>query len=308
MKRFLCLLLTAALLLAVPAAGSAASAPTLTVSETTGNVGDTVSVTVSLANNPGIIGFRFRVTYDAAVLELVDHAQQGLSGITFGPKTKNPFTFTWMDALKPDNTYNGAVIKLTFRVREGAPSGKSAITVTYNDDDVINAAFQNVNFAVVNGGVTVTGGSAPAPAEKVRHSVTERDDADRGLAFRFTVPVRKVQMTAGGVARTDNAFVLYEGTQCPLVRMGALVTADTAVGTDGNKLVRGAAGVTDVAATTVLEVDDTTCRFALRIHNIPDRATERLLYARSYYVIRYQGQDVTVYGAVDATTYRACRP
>jgi hypothetical protein len=63
-----------------------------------------------------------------------------------------------------------------------------------------------------------------------------------------------------------------------------------------------------VAATTVLEVDDTTCRFALRIHNIPDRATERLLYARSYYVIRYQGQDVTVYGAVDATTYRACRP
>lgn len=308
MKRFVCLFLTAALLLAVPASGLAAPTPTLMVSETTGAVGDTVTVTVSMANNPGLIGFRLLVSYDAAVLELVDHAQQGLSGITFGPKTKNPFTFTWMDALKPDNTYSGALIALTFRVRQGAPAGKSPITVSYQEDDVINAAFENVAFATVAGGVTVKGGSAPAPAEKVGHSVTERDDADRGLAFRFAVPVRKVRMDKGSVAHIDNAFVLYEGEQCPLVRMGALVTADTAVGTDGNKLVRGAAGVTDVAATTVLEVDDTACYFALRIHNIPDRATERLLYARSYYVIRYQGQDVTVYGAIDATTYRACRP
>lgn len=308
MQRILCLVLTAALLLAVPAMGAAAPTPTVTVGEATGAAGDTVTVTVSVKDNPGIIGFRFFVQYDAAVLELTDHAQQGLKGITFGPKNKNPFTFSWLDALQPDNAYNGALVQLTFRVREGAPAGKSPVTVTYNADDVINAAFENVTFATVGGGVTVKGGSAPAPAATVRHSVTERDDDERGLAFCFEVPVHKAQTTAGGIARLDNAYVLYEGTACPVVGMGGLLATDPALGNDGDAMVRGAVGVTDLSAATLLETGDTACTFALRIRNIPDRATQRLVYARSYYVIRYQGRDVTVYGAIDATTYHACRP
>ena len=308
MKRFLCLCLTAALLLSISAVGYAAPTPTLTVSEVTAAPGDTVSVTVSLANNPGIIGFRYFVTYDAAVLELTKATPQGIRDVVTGPLTKNPFVFTWMDALKPDNTYNGAVITLTFRVREEATAGKSPITVTYQEDDVINAAFENVDFAIVNGGVTVKGATPATPAEKVEHSVTERDDDARGLAFRFAVPVCKVRMGDGNVARTDAAYALYEGQECPLVRMGALVATDPAVGIYGDRMVRGAVGVTDVATTTLLEVNDTTCSYALRIQNIPDRATDRLVYARSYYVIRYQGEEVTVYGAIDATTYRACRP
>ena len=307
MKRILCLLLTAVLLVTVPAVGTAAPTPTVTVGEATGAAGDTVTVTVSVKDNPGIIGFRFFIQYDAAVLELTDHAQEGLKGITFGPKTKNPFTFSWLDALKPDNAYNGALIRLTFRVREGAPAGKSPVTVTYNADDVINAAFENVRFATVDGGVTVKGGSAPALAAAVRHSVTERDDEERGLAFCFEVPVCKAQTAAGSVARLDNAYVLYEGTACPVVRMGGLLATDPALGNSSDAMVRGAAGVTDLSAATLLETGDTACTFALRIRNIPDRATDRLVYVRSYYVLRYQGKDVTVYGAIDATTYGACR-
>lgn len=307
LQRVVCLcLFTAVLLAALPLSAHGAGTPTFRVSNAQGKPGDTVTVTVSTEHNPGIIALRLFIAYDAAVLELTDAVGQDLSGITFGPLTKNPLITTWVDGVHPDNTTNGVLVKMTFRIRSGAPSGASPITLSYEPGDVLNTAWENVTFATVAGGVTVSGGSAAA--DKPRHSVTEADDADRGLGFRFSVPAQGVKTDRRGNGVLTAARVQYQGTACPLLRMGALLTADTAIGNDEGRMVLGAAGVTNAVAAQLCDVTDTACTYAVRILHIPDRATQRIIYARPYYVVQYQGKETVVYGAIDATTYRAQRP
>lgn len=304
------------LLAALPVMGlSAAGQPAFVVDEVSGNPGDTVSVKISTRDNPGIVGLRLKVSYDAAVLELTKTETGAFKGITFGPLDKNPFTFSWVDAIHPNNTTNGTVATLTFTVKNGAPAGKSAITLSYDAADVFGLGansgdFVDVAFATVAGGVTVggSGGSGGAPStNKVLHSVTELDDAYRGLGFLFSVPAKGVKKTATSAPVLSGATVSYRGTDCPLVRMGALLTANATLGGNTDGMVRGAAGVTDVAVTALWDTSSTACSYAVRMMNIPASAVGRTVYARAYYVVQYQGAEVVVYGDIDATTYQANR-
>ena len=54
-----------------------------------------------------------------------------------------------------DSTANGVLATLTFTVKENADSGKSAITLTYDPDEVYNIDMTNITFAVKNGSVTI---------------------------------------------------------------------------------------------------------------------------------------------------------
>lgn len=304
--------LAAVLLLAtVPAMGlAAAGQPAFVVDEVSGNPGDTVTVKVSTRDNPGIVGLRIKVSYDTAVLELKKADAGAFKGATFGPLDKTPFTFSWVDAIHPNNTTNDAVAVLTFKIKKDAPAGKSAITLSYDAADVFGLGadgidFVDVTFATVAGGVTV-GGSGVA-TNKVLHSVTELDDAYRGLGFLFSVPAKGVKKTATSAPVLSGATVSYQGTDCPLVGMGALLTANATLGGNADGMVRGAAGVTDVAVTALWDVSSAACSYAVRMMNIPASAVGRTVYARAYYVVQYQGAEVVVYGDIDATTYQANR-
>jgi len=311
-KKHLCICLAAVLLVvSVPGIGiAAAGKPTFAVSEAAGNPGDTVTLTVFTQNNPGIIGLLLNVAYDAAVLELKKAEGGDFKGVTFGPTTKNPFTASWVDAINPDNKTNGVVFKLTFAIKASAPAGKSAVSLSYDADDVFNFNWQNVTFATVAGGVTVGGGAADGgtvTTDKALHSVTESNGADRGLGFLFSIPAKGVTMDVGGAAKLKNATVKYQNTDCTLVRMGALLTTDSAVGGNASKMTLSAAGVTDVAVTTLWDASAAACSYAVRLKNIPDSAVGRTVYARPYYVVKYQGKDTVVYGTIDATTYQKNR-
>ena len=47
------------------------------------------------------------------------------------------------------------LVTLTFRIKDGAAVGKSAITLTYDPEDVFNSDWQDVEFKVTAGGVEV---------------------------------------------------------------------------------------------------------------------------------------------------------
>lgn len=130
------------------------ASPTFIVSDVSGKAGETVKVNVSLLNNPGIISFRVRITYDSDSLELIS-GEPGVLGTSFGPTTKNPFTFSWYDAIHGDYTTTGVVAKLTFKIKDDAPVGESAITLSYLEDDVFNTNYENVHFDIDNGIATV---------------------------------------------------------------------------------------------------------------------------------------------------------
>ena len=157
-KRILSLALTLLLLIsAVPhfAAFAVGNAPTFVAGTTEGKPGDTVTVTVSTVNNPGIVSMRVDVGYDANVLELTGIAGQDYAGTTFGPLTANPIAVNWFDAINPNNTTNGVVAVLTFKIKDDAPVGDTAITLSHNAEDVYDSDFNNVAFEAENGKVTV---------------------------------------------------------------------------------------------------------------------------------------------------------
>lgn len=311
-RKTVCAAMAVALLVMMVPVGSigAAPVPAFVVSEAVAKPGEEVTITVSTRDNPGIVGVRVMVHYDAAVLELKKTEGGAFSGITFGPLEKNPFIASWVDAIHPDNKTNGVLLKLTFAVKKTAAAGKSRITVSYEEEDAFNFDFQTVHFDTVAGGVTVSdntvnGGSVATQA--VRHSVTEANDAGRGLGFLFTLPAKGVTANADGSYALTKATLRYQNTDCSVVRMGALLTTNAAVGGNQAAMTLSAAGVQNVPVSTLWSTTATACSYAVRLKNIPDSAVGRTVYARPYYVVRYQGKETVVYGTIDATSYQKNR-
>lgn len=169
MKKLLSILLVLVMLLTLTACGKqptttatssdlapvAGVDPTVSVDSATTASGETFTVAVRVEKNPGIISIKLALQYDTALLELVDATEQDFAGVTYGPTEKVPFIVNWIDAVHPDNTTNGVLATLTFRVKEGAAAGATPLTLTYDPEDVFNAAWEGVTFAVSNGSVTI---------------------------------------------------------------------------------------------------------------------------------------------------------
>ena len=139
----------------------AVSQPTIMVGSVEGNPGDTISVPITVENNPGIIALRIFVEYDAEVLQLTG-VQDGTVFST-GKSTFNnhleaiPYTMLWEDgASKVNYSSDGTLVTLTFTVLASARGGDSAVTVTYDCSSTFNVDLVEVPFIMQNGNVTVT--------------------------------------------------------------------------------------------------------------------------------------------------------
>lgn len=107
------------------------------VEEVSGYAGDEVTVNINVNNNPGICAAGVTVSYDGNTLELKSVTNGSvLGGNIFGPVSNNPIKLTW--STTENSTANGVLATLTFTVKENADSGKSAITLTYDPDEVYN--------------------------------------------------------------------------------------------------------------------------------------------------------------------------
>lgn len=162
MKKALVLILSVMVLFAsLPAVSvAAAKEPTFVVSSQKANAGDTVNITVSVKDNPGIISMKLLINYDSSALQLVDAEKGKFDSIVFGSKENVPFIANWVEPLKPNNKTNGIITTLTFKVLDTAPQGKSEISLSYDPDDVFEVTktneFINVDFATQSGYVDIT--------------------------------------------------------------------------------------------------------------------------------------------------------
>lgn len=132
-----------------------ADAPTFVVEDAVVCAGKEFTVPVNIRNNSGIVSLKLKVEYDTDVLELLNFQQKDFDSMSFSPITNYPFIVNWVDAIHPNNTTDGVVVLLTFRVKEGAEAGTTAISLTYDPDDVYDQHFNNVAFRVENGTVRI---------------------------------------------------------------------------------------------------------------------------------------------------------
>lgn len=124
--------------------------------------GTTVTIPVSLANNPGITAAKIKVSFDKSALVLIKAEAKDTLALSFtkpdGKKiatanSTGAFTFVWYGAEASDG--NGEIAVLTFEVAEGATAGEKALTATVGEDDFTDADMNSLPVTVVSGSVTL---------------------------------------------------------------------------------------------------------------------------------------------------------
>ncbi len=196
---------------AVFSAGFAAAqeAPRIVVSNESATRGESVTLTLSLENNPGIVNLLLDLHYDAAALELTAVNARGEDGalllgegspdVVWYTETpddsadalsKNPKRLSWAaDTSRENLTTSGVICSFSFRVKSDAPLGKAAIFVTYDPEDawIYNAALQPVSFETVAGSVAVEPREDDLPGDMNGDRHLTIDDVTALLAF-LSVP------------------------------------------------------------------------------------------------------------------------
>ena len=162
--------------------------PTVALSSAQGSAGDTVTVTATVANNPGIVSMYLELEYDRSRLELVSATDCGLlAGKTFSKTvTTYPYALTWDDSLADgNNTSNGDLVILTFKILDDAPYGRATVTLK-NANGILDFNLDPVDFTFVSGTVTVEEGVV-GPSGGVVVSASKITSADMVLGQDITV-------------------------------------------------------------------------------------------------------------------------
>ena len=135
----------------------AGDSPAIVVSSAKTTKGNTVAITISLVNNPGIGSLKIKVAFpdDLILNKPVTYDIIRAGGQATQPgKVESPVTLNWVS---PFEDVEGDLVfaTLSFTVSETAELGDKDITVTYNQDDIYNLAEDDVPFAVENGKIIV---------------------------------------------------------------------------------------------------------------------------------------------------------
>lgn len=160
MKKLISILLSILFVIVSIIPVSSATEPSFEVGTATGKPGDTIEVKVSINNNPGITAFSLNVKYSSSDLTLIDIIDCSLFNetLTHSPLSKTPITLSWYSKNSKNIKKNGAFAKLKFKIKNGAKT--SALSISYDSDNVFDSNFNNKKFKTINGKVTVNGSSS----------------------------------------------------------------------------------------------------------------------------------------------------
>ena len=145
--------------------GSAAKVTVETVKKAV-KVGDTVTLNVSIAGNPGFAGYTVKFSYDANKLTLKEVVNGTFVGGMFTP---NPAKNNVVFANTTDFHEDGTLFTLKFTVKADCSNGAA---VTIESAQFANAAQKPVSADIVAGGINVTTGGSTTGGSTTGGSTT----------------------------------------------------------------------------------------------------------------------------------------
>ena len=161
-KRWLSVILSVVLTIAMcvttaMAVGADGAKATITVGtkEETVEVGDAITLNVSIANNPGFVAFDFTINYDKAKLELISITDGSFEGEYTNKKETDKVNFITKVNLG-ESKGDGVLFTLTFKVKADCSNGAE---VTLQTTTFKNSKNEKINPLIVSGGLNVTTGS-----------------------------------------------------------------------------------------------------------------------------------------------------
>ncbi len=135
------------------------------------------------------------------------------------------------------------------------------------------------------------------------------DGVGNAVAFRVELPTAGMTIGEAHSFNYANATVdaLGTGEGYQLVTMGAIM-CNNPNGASADHMVIGNAtggGTINIVAEKGISVADGIAEYAVRIKNIPNTHIETTIYARPYYVFKYDGEDIYVYGDIVSRCYKS---
>lgn len=130
---------------------------TISVETVEGRPGSDVNVTVSIQNNPGVLGAMLTLRYPESLKMNTATNGQAFSELTLTtPKAlRSPGTYLW-DGLDTAATGDGDILNLSFHVSDTLISGKTLpISIEYIAGDFFDASFNELKPVIVNGSIIV---------------------------------------------------------------------------------------------------------------------------------------------------------
>lgn len=139
-------------------------------------------------------------------------------------------------------------------------------------------------------------------------SRTEEAGTGLGLAFKFNITANGIAVENGNQVLMDGATInaLNDGQQYKLVEFGALASNDDAIGTDEDAFtVNNLSGKNiKVPAKYLMDLEEDSATYAVRIINIPAEKADTVVYARGYYIYENaDGEQVIVYDEIFSASY-----
>ncbi|MBQ8740202.1 MAG: hypothetical protein IJY79_01470 [Clostridia bacterium] len=134
-KKLIALLLCAFLCAFLcPFALAAEATPTITISTESAMPGDSVTISIDISDNPGIMAMAFCITYDNTALEYTAYSKGYLSSNTIkNHSDKGHISFVNVES--SDKATNGTMLSVIFKVKDDAAPGKYTISLANSNRD-----------------------------------------------------------------------------------------------------------------------------------------------------------------------------
>ncbi len=120
----------------------------------------TVELTISIKNNPGILGMSFNVNYDENALKLTKvksgTAVENVLTFTSSKELSTGCRFVWDGTeLKSNQIKDGDVLVLSFDVMDDAKEGKYSVDVSYDEGEIVDYKLIPVDMNIQNGNIYI---------------------------------------------------------------------------------------------------------------------------------------------------------
>lgn len=154
MKKFIVLLLCFSILFSAVPVSAENTDPTITVGSAECQVGETVEISVSLQNNPGIWCFFLNLVYDNAKLKY--------NGATVNKNFSSAIQegtnrVSWMNARLEDSKYTGEIFVLSFTALDNINIDEVPVSVAIDKENggICNRFEEDVDFDIVSGKINI---------------------------------------------------------------------------------------------------------------------------------------------------------
>ena len=208
---------------------AAADTPVMTVGSVEGYKGDTVTVSVTLENNPGFSAASVKIDFDDTNITLTDAELCGdFAAGAFVSYDNLPYiTF-----VKSKNTTESEFLKLTFTIAESAEPGDIPVTILYAEGDISNTDENDVNFNVVPGKISVKEKPVPVTGITLDKETASIGTGDGTLTLTpIFSPETATNKNVKWASSDNTVATVKDGVVTPLKKGTTTITVTTE---DGN--------------------------------------------------------------------------